>query len=228
MALEHNTGALMEKDMEAFEGCAVIPNKNRVYLFIKRSFDFFISLVALIVFSPIFLIVSVAIFIDDPGPVLFLQDRNGLGGKVFRMFKFRSMYKNASERRLELEKYNSLDGPAFKMEDDPRITRVGRIIRKTSVDELPQLINILLGQMSFVGPRPLPTYETALLNEQQRKRMLVKPGLICYWQVCGRNNIPFDEWMKMDYRYINEASILTDLKLLCMAVPAVISGEGAN
>lgn len=210
------------------ESCTVIPNRNRGYLFIKRFFDIFASIIGLIAFLPIFIIISVAIFIDDPGPVLFLQERNGFDGKVFKMFKFRSMYKDAPEKRFELEKYNKLDGPAFKMNNDTRITKVGKIIRKTSIDELPQLINILLGQMSFVGPRPLPTYETALLNEQQRQRMFVKPGLVCYWQVCGRNDILFDEWMKMDYRYINEAGILTDLKLLCMAIPAVLSGKGAD
>lgn len=210
------------------ESCLVTPNRNRGYLFIKRAFDIFASIVGLIVLLPLFIITSVAIFIDDPGPVLFLQERNGLDGKVFKMLKFRSMYRDAPEKRFELEKYNKLDGPAFKMNDDPRITRVGKIIRKTSIDELPQLINIFMGQMSFVGPRPLPTYETALLNEQQRQRMFVKPGLVCYWQVCGRNDIPFDEWMKMDYRYINEASMLIDLKLLCKAVPAVLSGKGAD
>ena len=220
---EHKTNT-----QKTIETLPVEPNRSRGYQFVKRSFDIFASIVGLIILSPIFLIISAAIFIDDPGPVLFLQDRNGLDGKVFKMFKFRSMYKGAPEKRFELEKYNNLDGPAFKMKNDPRVTRVGKVIRKTSIDELPQLINILLGQMSFVGPRPLPTYETALLNEQQQKRMLVKPGLICYWQVCGRNDIAFDEWMKMDYRYINEANILTDLKLLCMAVPAVLSGKGAD
>lgn len=210
------------------ESCTVTPNRNRGYLFIKRIFDVIASIIGLIVLLPFFIIISAAIFIDDPGPVLFLQERNGLDGKVFKMFKFRSMYKDAPEKRYELEKYNKLDGPAFKMDNDPRITRVGKVIRKTSVDELPQLINIFWGQMSFVGPRPLPTYETAFLNEQQRQRMFVKPGLVCYWQVCGRNDIPFDEWMEMDYRYINEASTLTDLKLLCMAVPAVLSGKGAD
>ena len=144
------------------------------------------------------------------------------------MWKFRSMYRDAPEKRFDLEAQNELDGPAFKMTNDPRVTRVGRWIRKTSVDELPQLVNILLGQMSLVGPRPLPTYETAQLTQQQRQRLLVKPGLVCYWQVCGRNNIPFEEWMRMDYRYINEASVLTDLKIICMAVPAVISGKGAE
>lgn len=206
----------------------VTPNRSLGYRFIKRLFDMIASFVGLIVLLPLFLIISIAIFIDDPGPVLFFQERNGLQGRVYRMWKFRSMYRDAPEKRFDLEAQNELDGPAFKMTNDPRVTRVGRWIRKTSVDELPQLVNILLGQMSLVGPRPLPTYETAQLTQQQRQRLLVKPGLVCYWQVCGRNDIPFDEWMRMDYRYINEASVWTDLKILCMAVPAVISGRGAE
>lgn len=204
------------------------PNKGIGYRFVKRLFDVIVSFVGLIVLLPFFLIISIAIFIDDPGPVLFFQERNGLHGRVYRMWKFRSMYRDAPEKRFDLEAQNELDGPAFKMTNDPRVTRVGRWIRKASIDELPQLVNILLGQMSIVGPRPLPTYETAQLTEQQRKRMLVKPGLVCYWQVCGRSDIPFDEWMRMDYRYINEASVLTDLKIICMAIPAVISGKGAE
>lgn len=206
----------------------VVPNKRLRYRFIKRTFDILASLIGLILLSPLFLIVAIAIFIDDPGPVLFFQERNGLNGRVFRMWKFRSMYKDAPEKRFEMESQNELDGPAFKITNDPRVTRVGRLIRKASIDELPQLVNILRGQMSIVGPRPLPTYETAKLTQQQRKRLLAKPGLVCYWQVSGRNDIPFDEWMRMDYRYINEASVLTDLKILCMAVPAVISGKGAE
>lgn len=206
----------------------VTPNRSLGYRFIKRLFDMIASFVGLIVLLPLFLIISIAIFIDDPGPVLFFQERNGLHGRVYRMWKFRSMYRDAPEKRFDLEAQNELDGPAFKMTNDPRVTRVGRWIRKASIDELPQLVNILLGQMSLVGPRPLPTYETAQLTQQQRQRLLVKPGLVCYWQVCGRNDIPFDEWMRMDYRYINEASVLTDLKILCMAVPAVISGKGAE
>lgn len=206
----------------------VTPNRSLGYRFIKRLFDIIASFVGLIVLLPFFLIISIAIFIDDPGPVLFFQERNGLHGRVYRMWKFRSMYRDAPEKRFDLEAQNELDGPAFKMTNDPRVTRVGRWIRKASIDELPQLVNILLGQMSLVGPRPLPTYETAQLTQQQRQRLLVKPGLVCYWQVCGRNDIPFDEWMRMDYRYINEASVLTDLKILCMAVPAVISGKGAE
>ena len=215
-------------DVVAVPVYTVVPNKRLRYRFIKRTFDILASLIGLVLLLPLFLIVAIAIFIDDPGPVLFFQERNGLNGRVFRMWKFRSMYKDAPEKRFEMESQNELDGPAFKITNDPRVTRVGRLIRKASIDELPQLVNILRGQMSIVGPRPLPTYETAKLTQQQRKRLLAKPGLVCYWQVSGRNDIPFDEWMRMDYRYINEASILTDLKILCMAVPAVISGKGAE
>ena len=207
---------------------SVTPNRKRAYRFLKRAFDIVASLCGILVLLPLFLLVAVAIFIDDPGPVLFFQDRNGLNGKVFRMWKFRSMYQDAPEKRFEMESQNELDGPAFKLKDDPRITRVGKFIRRTSIDELPQLVNILKGEMSFVGPRPLPTYETEQLTQQQKKRLLAKPGLVCYWQVCGRNDILFDEWMRMDYRYINEASFLTDLKIIGMAIPAVISGKGAE
>lgn len=226
--MESGTEKLNTQEPESVGGCSVTPNRRRGYRFVKRAFDILASLIGLIVLSPVFLLIAAAIFLDDPGPVLFFQDRNGLDGKAFCMWKFRSMYKGAPGKRFALEAQNELDGPAFKMTNDPRITRVGRFIRRTSMDELPQLVNVLLGQMSIVGPRPLPTYETAKLTEQQRKRLLVKPGLVCYWQVSGRNDIPFDEWMRMDHRYINEASVWTDLKILCMAIPAVISGKGAN
>lgn len=206
----------------------VTPNRSPAYRFIKRAFDIVASLAGLIVLSPVLLITAIAIYIDDPGPVLFFQDRDGLDGKIFKMWKFRSMYKNAPELRAQMEEQNELDGPAFKMKNDPRITRVGHFIRKTSIDELPQLVNVLAGQMSVVGPRPLPTYETAQLNATQRQRLLVKPGLVCYWQISGRNNISFDEWMEMDYRYINNASLLTDLSIIFGAVPAVLRMRGAE
>jgi len=186
------------------------------------------SAVGLIVLAPIFLTVAIAIKIDDPGPAFFIQERDGLNGKIFRMFKFRSMCKDAPKLRKAMESKNELDGPAFKIANDPRVTKVGRFIRRTSIDELPQLVNVLLGSMSVVGPRPLPTYETAQLNDYQRQRLLVKPGLICYWQIRGRNGIPFDQWMEMDFDYINHASVRTDLKILLEAVPAVIKGEGAE
>lgn len=206
---------------------SVTPNRKRAYRFLKRTFDIVASLCGIFVLSPLFLLVAIAIFIDDPGPVLFFQDRNGLNGKVFRMWKFRSMYQDAPEKRFELESRNELDGPAFKLKDDPRITRVGKFIRRTSIDELPQLVNILKGEMSFVGPRPLPTYETEQCNAYQKQRMTVKPGLTCYWQCNGRNTISFDDWIEMDLKYIREAGIWVDFKILCKTVISVAGGVGA-
>lgn len=205
----------------------LLSGSKRGYLIGKRVFDIVMSLLALVVLSPVFLVTAVAIYLDDKGPVIFLQDRNGINGEVFRMYKFRSMCVNAPEMHKELLKMNDLDGPAFKMQDDPRITNVGRFIRKTSIDELPQLINILKGEMSIVGPRPLPTYETAQCNEYQNQRLQVKPGLTCYWQCSGRNDIPFDEWIELDLKYIEEASFWVDLKIIFMTVAAVVTGKGA-
>lgn len=219
-------GTSTTADREA-ENVVVSLNQSVFYHFCKRAFDIVGSLLALVVLSPVFLITAIAIFIDDPGVVFFSQERSGLNDRPFKMWKFRSMCKNAPELRATMEAQNEMDGPTFKLHDDPRITKVGRFIRRTSIDELPQLFNILRGEMSFVGPRPLATYETVNFTDIQRKRHLVKPGLVCYWQVSGRNKISFDDWMKMDVRYINEASLLTDIKILFLAVPAVISGDGA-
>ncbi len=205
----------------------VIPNRKTGHRFCKRAFDIFFSIIGLIIFVPAHLLIAVAIFIDNPGPVLFFQERNGLNGKVFIIWKFRTMFQDAPEFRKGLEFRNELDGPAFKIKNDPRITRVGRFLRRMSLDELPQLVNILRGEMSFVGPRPLPTYETARLNAYQRQRMLVKPGLTCYWQCSGRNKIPFQQWVELDLKYIKEESIWNDIKILCKTFFSVISGDGA-
>ena len=202
-------------------------SSRRGYLITKRLFDIVMSLLALIVLSPVFLVTAIAIYLDDKGPVIFSQDRNGINGEVCRMYKFRSMCVNAPELHKELLKMNELDGPAFKMQNDPRVTKVGRFIRKTSIDELPQLINILKGEMSIVGPRPLPTYETEQCTDYQKQRLLAKPGLTCYWQCSGRNDIPFDEWMELDLMYIEEASFWVDLKIVFMTVVAVVTGKGA-
>jgi len=206
---------------------SVTPNASPVYRFLKRTGDILISLLGLIVLSPVLAVVALLIWLEDRGPVIFTQERNGLNNRIFKMYKFRSMVINAAALRSEMEKYNELDGPAFKMKHDPRITRIGRFIRKTSLDELPQLVNILLGQMSLVGPRPLPTYETAQCNDYQMQRLLVKPGLTCYWQISGRSDITFDEWIEMDLKYIREASALTDLKILFQTARAVLTGKGA-
>ena len=203
------------------------PNPSPVYRFLKRFGDILLSALGLIVLSPVLLIVSLLIWLEDRGSVIFCQERNGLNNQVFRMYKFRSMVSNADKLRAAMEKYNELDGPAFKMKDDPRITRIGRFIRKTSIDELPQLWNILRGEMSLVGPRPLPTYETAQCNDYQMQRLLVKPGLTCYWQISGRSDISFDEWIELDLKYIREASVMTDLKILLKTVTAVLGHKGA-
>ena len=218
----------MESITESIMENKNIKAKNKpFYRFVKRVFDIVSSLLGLIILSPLFLIISIAIYIDDPGPVLFFQDRDGLNNKVFKMWKFRSMYKNAHELRFELDDQNEFDGPAFKIMDDPRVTKVGKFLRRSSMDELPQLVNILRGDMSVVGPRPIATYETANMTDEQRQRTIVKPGLICYWQVSGRSNLSFDEWMEMDFQYIEDEGLWTDIKIIFKAIPAVLSGLGA-
>lgn len=193
----------------------------------KRMFDIAAALAGLVVLAPVFLIIAIAIKLEDGGAVFYSQNRNGIYGKVFLMYKFRTMCENAEEIHKELLQYNELDGPAFKMKEDPRVTKVGKFLRRTSLDELPQLVNILKGEMSFVGPRPLPVYETEQCNAYQKQRMLIKPGLTCYWQCNGRNNIPFDEWIEMDLKYIREAGVLTDIKIIWKTFGAVINGDGA-
>jgi len=214
-------------DLNGLNSRLELEKKSAAFFVVKRVFDILLSLIGLVILSPIFLITSIAIYVEDHGPAFFVQERNGLGGEVFRMYKFRSMCKDASAMHQSLLSENELDGPAFKLKDDPRITKVGKFIRKTSIDELPQLLNIIKGEMSIVGPRPLPTYETAELNAYQRQRMLVKPGLTCYWQCSGRNDIPFDEWMELDMKYIKEASVLTDMVIVLKTIKAVIHGGGA-
>ena len=173
-------------------------------------------------------IVALVIYIDDPqGSPFFSQLRCGRDGKLFKMHKFRSMYVDAEERLAEILKDNEMDGPAFKIKDDPRITRVGRVIRKTSLDELPQLWNVLKGDMSIVGPRPALPREVELYNEEQKQRMYVTPGLTCYWQIQPRrNDISFDDWMALDLKYIQERSFLVDWKIIFKTVGAVIRKEG--
>ena len=208
--------------------CDIISFKEKkTYEFFKRSFDIVCSFLALVLLSPILLITAVAIKIDDGGPVIFAQTRIGKDGKIFRMYKFRSMCVDAERKIKELQDKNESDGLAFKMEHDPRITRVGRFIRKTSIDELPQLINILIGDMSIVGPRPPLGYEVYYYNEYQMQRLLVKPGLTCYWQCSGRSDVSFDEWMDMDIKYIKERGFWRDIAIILKTVPAVLFRKGA-
>lgn len=205
------------------------PNQKKLFLFGKRTFDILSSGIALLVLSPVFLIVAIAIKIEDPkGKVLYHQPRIGLNGKTFNCHKLRSMYSNADEIKATLMSQNEMDGPVFKIKNDPRITKVGKFIRKTSIDELPQLWNILVGEMSVIGPRPLPVAEELACNSYQRQRELVKPGLSCYWQISGRSTIMFDEWIELDLKYIREQNFGTDLKILLGTIPAVLSSRGAE
>ena len=184
------------------------------YEFIKRLIDIICSLTAIILLLPLFAIVGIAIKLESKGPIIFAQDRVGYKGDKFKMYKLRSMVQNAEELKEKLNSKNEMDGPMFKMKDDPRITKVGKIIRKTSIDELPQLFNILKGDMSLVGPRPSLPKEVDEFQPWMLERLSVKPGLTCYWQVSGRNDIDYINWMKLDIKYVEERSTLLDLKLI--------------
>lgn len=188
--------------------------KSTSYEILKRMIDILGALIGLIILSPVLLIIALAIKIDSKGPVLFVQNRCGKDGEIFRMLKFRSMCQDAEAKLKELKDKNEMSGPVFKIKEDPRITKVGKFIRKTSIDELPQLINVLKGDMSLVGPRPPIDREVKQYNYYQKQRLLIKPGLTCYWQVSGRNNIDFDEWMDLDIKYIRERNLWIDIKLI--------------
>lgn len=201
---------------------------HRRYWMLRRGQDIFFSLIALIVLAPFLLLIALIIYIDDPkGSPLFSQTRCGRDGKPFKLYKFRSMCLDAEERLPELLKENEMDGPVFKIKDDPRITRVGRFLRRTGLDELPQLFNILKGEMSIVGPRPALPRETALYNDYQRQRMYITPGLTCYWQIqLNRNDISFDDWVALDIKYIQERNFWVDWKIIFLTVRAVLYGMG--
>jgi lipopolysaccharide/colanic/teichoic acid biosynthesis glycosyltransferase len=201
---------------------------KKTYWILRRGQDIIFSALALLVLLPLMTVLALVIYFDDPhgGPV-FSQIRCGRDGKLFKMYKFRSMYVDAEERLAEILENNEMDGPAFKMKDDPRITRVGRFIRKISLDELPQLLNVLKGDMSIVGPRPALPREVEQYTEEQKQRMYVTPGLTCYWQIQPRrNDISFDDWMALDLKYIQERSFWVDWKIILETVIVVIRKEG--
>lgn len=201
---------------------------RRKYWFIRRTQDVILSLTALLFLWPVMLVVAVVIAIDDPGASpIFVQTRIGRDGKTFKFYKFRSMYADAEKRLEDLLQYNEMEGPAFKIKDDPRITRVGKFIRKTSIDELPQLWNVLKGDMSIVGPRPALPREVEQYDDFARQRLLVQPGLTCYWQIQPqRNQLTFDEWVELDVKYIKERSFLTDWKIILATFGAVLGMNG--
>ncbi|MBS4804404.1 MAG: sugar transferase [Clostridium sp.] len=205
----------LQSDKENNLEFQVSNKENRlVYNISKRFIDILLSLFGLIIVSPIMLIVAILIKLESTGPVIFSQKRVGLNGKEFNMLKFRSMVQNAEELKEKLQKQNEMSGPMFKMKEDPRVTKVGRFIRKTSIDELPQLINVLKGEMSLVGPRPSLSKEVAKFEPWMLERLNVKPGLTCYWQVSGRNNIDFEDWMKLDIKYVKDRNLVLDIKLI--------------
>jgi exopolysaccharide biosynthesis polyprenyl glycosylphosphotransferase len=197
-------------------------------LAVKRTLDVAISAILLVPLAPLFLVIAAAIKLKSPGPVFFSQERIGFNKRRFRIYKFRTMIADAELLMPTLENRNEVSGPVFKIRNDPRITPLGRFLRRSSIDELPQLINVLKGDMSLVGPRPLPVRDYEGFNEDwQRRRFSVKPGITCLWQVNGRSEISFDQWMLLDLKYMDEWSLWLDLKILAKTVPAVVRGSGA-
>lgn len=214
------------REFEGIDMKEVYASKSIVYKFIKRLFDIVLSLLGLIIFSPIFLFSAIAIKREDGGPVFFSGKRWGKDFKFFPMHKFRSMCVDAEKMTDKIVTEGDKNGMAFKIVDDPRMTEMGKFMRRTSIDELPQLLNVLKGEMSLVGPRPIQTTTTDG-DPYDMQRWVVKPGITCIWQVCGRAEVPWDEWVEMDLRYIYAMSIWTDLKLLVWTVKAVLHKGGA-
>lgn len=214
---------------ELGEGPVVGIEARRAYRFAKRAFDIAFSAFVCVAFCWLFAIIAVLIKVDDPkGPVFFKQERVGKDGKPFKMLKFRSMCVDAEERLAELKELNEKTGPVFKIAEDPRVTRVGHWLRKLSLDELPQFLNVLAGQMTIVGPRPALPNEVAAYNDYQRQRLLVKPGMTCYWQTRrNRDAITFDEWVDLDLLYIKQCGPWADFKLVIQTVGVVLTAQGS-
>ncbi len=202
--------------------------QNEYFLFVKNALDILMATVFLAVLSPFLLLVMLLIKLTSGGPVIFKQTRCGLGGRKFGLYKFRSMVSGAEQVKSQLQHLNEMSGPVFKLTNDPRCTPLGRFLRKFSIDEFPQLFNILKGDMSFVGPRPPIPEEVEKYERWQRRRLRMKPGLTCLWQVSGRNEIDFDEWMRLDLQYIDSWSLLLDLRIFLKTIPIVLLGKGAK
>ena len=197
-------------------------------LVVKRIIDTAFSVILLFLFAPVFVIVALLIAISSDGPIFFRQERLGLNKRRFMILKFRTMVPDAEKMLAKLEEHNEVSGPVFKIRKDPRITSIGKVLRRTSIDELPQLFNVLKGDMSLVGPRPLPVRDYEGFSEDwQRRRFSVRPGITCLWQVSGRSSIPFEQWMKLDLQYLDEWSLWLDMKILARTVSAVLKGSGA-
>ena len=194
---------------------------------VKRAFDLVVSLVVIVLGLPVWLLIAALIKLTSPGPVFYRDSRVGLGERTFQMFKFRTMSVDAAARRAELSEQNEAEGALFKIRDDPRVTKVGAVLRRLSVDELPNMLNVLRGEMSLVGPRPLPARDYALLEEWHRKRSFVLPGMTGLWQISGRSDLSFDDLVRLDFYYLENWSIWLDITILAKTVPAVVSKRGA-
>lgn len=196
---------------------------------IKRLIDIVVASIFMVLLAPLLILVAIIIKLDSPGPIIFVQERVGFNKRRFRMFKFRTMRSDAEARMKEIEHLNEKSGPIFKIKNDPRITRVGKWLRRTSIDELPQLLNVLFGDMSVVGPRPLSVRDAVRMEEAwQKRRFSVKPGLTCLWQVSGRSNLSFEQWMQLDLEYIDRWSLVLDILILVRTVPAILMARGAS
>lgn len=207
---------------------AKIHDKSLAYHIVKRIIDVCGSLLGIILLSPLMLVIMIAIKMDSKGPIIFAQQRVGKGQKFFIMYKFRSMKLGSEEEIDKLREKNEMSGPMFKMREDPRVTKIGKFIRRTSMDELPQLINVLKGEMSLVGPRPSLPSEVCEFEPWMLRRFQVKPGLTCYWQVSGRNDIGFQEWMRLDCKYIEERSTAVDISLVFKTLRMLIGDRHAR
>jgi lipopolysaccharide/colanic/teichoic acid biosynthesis glycosyltransferase len=218
---------LPNRELVPVESSLVVPARP-VYAVAKRVFDIVFAAVLLVVTLPVWIVTAILIRATTPGPIIFRQTRVGQGGRVFTCFKFRTMVADAEQRRDEVLHLNEMSGPVFKAKGDPRITRVGKWLRKTSIDELPQLINVLKGEMSVVGPRPPLPGEVAQYGDFEWRRLAVKPGLTCLWQVSGRSNIGFEQWVALDVEYIRRRGFWYDLTLVVRTVVVVILCRGAE
>lgn len=219
--------AIDRKNQAARVRAEIREKEKKLYEFFKRAFDIILSALALVVLCIPMLIIAAIIYLNDRGAPVFSQERTGKRGKLFKLYKFRTMVPNAEEIKSSLEDQNEMDGPVFKIKDDPRITKVGKILRKTSLDELPQLINILRGDMSIVGPRPALPNEVVEYTDYQKIRLEITPGLTCLWQIQPRrNDLSFDEWVDLDVRYIKNRSFMKDLKIILKTVVVVFKCEG--
>jgi lipopolysaccharide/colanic/teichoic acid biosynthesis glycosyltransferase len=198
-----------------------------LYEYSKQVTDVLAAAVILLALAPLFFLVALLVYLEDQGPIFYHQERVGRDGRRFRFYKFRSMVQNADAVKAQLMAQNEASGPIFKMKHDPRVTRVGRVLRRYSLDELPQLINVVRGEMSLVGPRPHLPREVDLYTERQKERLTVPPGLLCFREVTGRSNMTFEQWMELDLLYIQYRSFQTDMRILMRTIPAVLKGEGA-